>query len=846
MQQSQNSTYQKLYRKNRRLQELKNADIVKQDVAQYNLKRKLAEENAYDEGLDDEEVGSTTSIPKPMSLVLSELKCTGDERLVYSDLVSHARHELITKKQKRFCNATRDTDSYLRKVALFQLLDWQEDVQLFLENRESDRERIGSRGGMLCSDMGLGKTLNCLSYMLFDNQRCYRQTGNRYNGCTLIAVPNKLVIEGWISEIKSKWPPGTFQYHILHSSKNRLIDRAYIENGCDFLIVTYATIKAAYRHRLNQEAQRREMDVIQEEEDDEVEDEDEVLDEEVEEIEEEKKEEEAAASSPEARLKRQREQDYRSDILFNIRWKRVMADESHNFVNKRTFLFKAMMMLWALIKWVVTGTPIQNRLIDICSNFDFIGVPEVVPGVAHHSSIKDIDVSEEDRVKIREMLKIVMTRKLKSEINTMDSKMAMMPIIKTIRLIEFESLAEKVIYSMYATYGSRTWRSNLSNDDDMEDDDGVARRPVYKNTNIASILQLMMQLCMGVRIVDGLVLPHGMLTMGDEGELRLKETQHKEAILEMGRDTLTYTKDDNTLEYYASRLAKKTTFHYKSKSDTLLNVPDGYSLEYHRNLESGAASTTTVKDTDFVWDPFKKDKHFDLEHCEEDRETYTALYHTIYKDGAKKVMREAKKEKNRVKQAMIKHLVARTLRPPHYSTKNRHIIKYVLEEVPKDDKVIVFSNSNTALDCLERDLRAHGISSIVVNGKTPDNIERIATFKQGCPVNGPKVLLLSLKLGNVGLNICCANHIILLHPHWNPCTIQQAIDRAHRLGQLKNVYIVCFIMNDTIDLYVLNRAHDKKFMATSMIGDDVKEPDMATTKRIEQYAYSLYEYSITQ
>lgn len=861
--QPQNNTFLKLYRKNRRLHEAKSADLHKQDVAQQTLKRKLAEENAYDEGLDMEidcVARDVIAMPRPMSLVLSELKYLNDSRLVYSDLVSRGRHELTAKKEKRFCNQRRETSAYLTKRALFQLLDWQEDVHLFLESREADRERIGTMGLMLCSDMGLGKTLNVLSYMLYDNQRCFRQTGNRYNGCTLIAVPTQLIIAGWLTEIRSKWPEGSFEYYVLHSTKNRLISRVYIENCCDFIIVTYATIKASYRHYLKREAEKQQRtDVLVDEDEDEEEEEQEENDEDEEEEEdasEEVNERKGRIAEEESRAKRQRAQDHRSDLLFKTRWKRVIADESHNFVNKRTFLFRAMMALIALIKWVVTGTPIQNEgLTDICSNFDFIGVPEVVSGVSHHLSVKDIEVGEEDSDRIKDMLKVVMIRPLKSEINRLDSKMAMMPIIKTIKLIEFESLAEKVIYYMYTTYGSRNWRASLNQPYDDNQAKSVESDVTYKNTNIASILQLMMQICLGIRVVDGIVLPHGMLTMGHEDELRLKETRHREAVLEMPATSLKYGKDDNTLEYYASRLAKKTTFHYKNKSDTLLNVPDGYALQYHRNLASAPSVLPPEAHGDsFVWDPFRKDKHFDLTHSSLDREAYLAVYKELCdeeddqdQDGerARRLMKRAKKAKDHVKQAMIAHIVARTLRRPHYSTKNRHVIKHIREEVPREDKVIVFANSICALEALERDLAASGISAIMVNGKTRDNIDRITAFKEGCPVNGPKVLLLSLKLGNAGVNITCANHIIFLHSWWNPNMIQQAIDRAHRLGQLKTVYITHLIMNNTIDLYVLNRSHDKKFISASIMSRD-KQEDLATTKRIEEYAYSLYEYSLTQ
>merc|ERR1739842_11572 len=51
--------------------------------------------------------------------------------------------------------------------------------------------------------------------------------------------------------------------------------------------------------------------------------------------------------------------------------------------------------------------------------------------------------------------------------------------------------------------------------------------------------------------------------------------------------------------------------------------------------------------------------------------------------------------------------------------------------------------------------------------------------------DSPMVMLLSLRAGGVGLNLNCANHMILMDPAWNPSTEDQCFDRIHRLGQTK-------------------------------------------------------------
>lgn len=803
-----NDKFLTLLKKNRRQCDRLNAQTLQIDTERARLKRKLQNDDAYDEGsviITEEEV-----VAKPMSLVLYEMKHSDDPRLVYSDLVSRGRHQLTVKRQKKWC--ANEAEAYLKKQPECELLDWQQNAMAAIDARESDTANIGSKGVMLCLDMGLGKTIITLAYILYDNQRCFRQTGSRYNGCTLIPVPGKLLIDGWITEALTKWPANSFEYHVLYSSKNRQISRVYIENCCDFMLVTYATIKAAYRYKYG------DGDEDDEEEDDDSEESD----------------NEGEGEEPVKVNKARAAQEYKYEILYRTQWKRIVPDESHHFVNEKTRLFKAMMALKSDIKWVVTGTPIQNKLSDICASFNFIGIPQSVN--------RDVDITDEEKAQIKETLKVVMIRKLKSELNGKDSKLVMMPIVKTIKLIEFESIQEKAIYYMYATYGTRHLRESI----------GDHHHQQKNSNNIASILQLMIQLCIGMRIVKDLVLPRGLLTLGDEEELQLKETLYKEELFNDEDAEQLYSPNDNTLEYYGSHFDKKTTLGYKSSSvNNLVNIPDGYHFEYTRSLHTvkreGEEADEPSKEDSFVWDPFRVDPNFDLSpNCTEDRAEYQRIYDTLCSEGIESAHTLRTKKNSRKTRAMVKHLMERTLRMPHYSSKNRHIIRYI-QEIPLDDKAIVFSNSIRGLECLANDLSLHGLDVIMVNGTTKDNTERIREFKEG-PV---RVLLLSFKLGNVGLNITCANHIIFMHPWWNPHMVEQAADRVHRLGQRKTVYIVHFIMNHTIDLYVLNLSHDKKFMTSSMMSTQSLPMDRLvlagdTKKEKERYAYNLYEYSISQ
>ena len=60
------------------------------------------------------------------------------------------------------------------------------------------------------------------------------------------------------------------------------------------------------------------------------------------------------------------------------------------------------------------------------------------------------------------------------------------------------------------------------------------------------------------------------------------------------------------------------------------------------------------------------------------------------------------------------------------------------------------------------------------------------------------VMLMSLKAGNLGLNMVAACHVILLDLWWNPTTEDQAVDRAHRIGQTRPVTVTRITIKDTV------------------------------------------------
>merc|ERR1712151_887648 len=72
-----------------------------------------------------------------------------------------------------------------------------------------------------------------------------------------------------------------------------------------------------------------------------------------------------------------------------------------------------------------------------------------------------------------------------------------------------------------------------------------------------------------------------------------------------------------------------------------------------------------------------------------------------------------------------------------------------------------------------------------------------------------QIILCSLKAAGTGLNLTVADHVLLLDPWWNPSVEDQALDRAHRLGQRRPVRCLRFVAERTVEERIL-RVHDQK------------------------------------
>lgn len=122
------------------------------------------------------------------------------------------------------------------------------------------------------------------------------------------------------------------------------------------------------------------------------------------------------------------------------------------------------------------------------------------------------------------------------------------------------------------------------------------------------------------------------------------------------------------------------------------------------------------------------------------------------------------------------------------------------QAIESGHKVLVFSQFVKMLGLIENRLQAEGVQYCYLDGATKDRLGQCEKFNRSKDI---PVFLISLLAGGTGLNLTGADMVMHYDPWWNPAVEDQATDRAHRIGQKKNVYVMKMIASGSIEEKVL-------------------------------------------
>jgi len=149
--------------------------------------------------------------------------------------------------------------------------------------------------------------------------------------------------------------------------------------------------------------------------------------------------------------------------------------------------------------------------------------------------------------------------------------------------------------------------------------------------------------------------------------------------------------------------------------------------------------------------------------------------------------------------------------------KFKALTEMVDEIISEDHKVLIFSQFVQMLQIIRRNFDAKGIAYSYLDGSTKDRQKAVDDFQTREDI---RIFLISLKAGGTGLNLTAADYVIHYDPWWNPAVEMQATDRAHRIGQTRQVFVYKLITKDSVEEKIVKLQQRKKKLVESLISTE--------------------------
>ncbi|XP_042901468.1 chromatin-remodeling ATPase INO80 isoform X1 [Parasteatoda tepidariorum] len=146
-------------------------------------------------------------------------------------------------------------------------------------------------------------------------------------------------------------------------------------------------------------------------------------------------------------------------------------------------------------------------------------------------------------------------------------------------------------------------------------------------------------------------------------------------------------------------------------------------------------------------------------------------------------------------------------------------------------RVLIYSQMTRMIDILEDYMcyRKHTYMRLDGSSKIADRRDMVADFQTRSDIF---VFLLSTRAGGLGINLTAADTVIFYDSDWNPTVDQQAMDRAHRLGQTKQVTVYRLVCQGSIEERILQRAREKSEIQRMVISGGNFKPDTLKPKEV--------------
>ncbi|KAJ5769552.1 hypothetical protein N7520_004111 [Penicillium odoratum] len=631
------------------------------------------------------------------------------------------------------------------------------------------KEESNHKGGILADDMGLGKTIQTIALMVA------RPPTDPDRHPTLIVAP-KALMEQWRLEIGRHVKPGRHQLSVFvfHGLTRQVPWREL--RKYDVIITTFGTLTA--NHKIILRAEK-----LQEE-------------------------------NKDASIVRQVRD---GAVLYSSasKWHRVILDEAQNIKNPLAKSTKACCKLDATYRWCLTGTPMMNRLEDFQSLLGFLKIrPYNNKEKFKRTFVKPIKNGwGEDNVmkQLRVLVKSVCLRRTKK------TKIDGQPILQ---------LPPKVIEKIHVVFNEE---EKGMYDELSSNSQNQIRRYLNAGTlgkNYSHVLVLLLRLrqaCDHPLLINGFNNANSTVVQGVDlvANAKLLDTQTVERIKNNEDD------DDGTCPICMDSVENAVIYipcGHSLCSECFARISDPAQLAHQDTAgmikcQNCRGQVDPCKVTDAI--SFKKAHHDGesepvVEESEQsevsDSDEYDSDTET---DGSGKKRKKrslaelrAAAQKNKAEKAKYLRRLEKSYTPSAKITKAMEILQ-ANEDRGSNEKTIIFSQFTSLLDLLEIPILQKGWLHVRFDGSMniADRNKSVAAFTD---MPECKIMLVSLKAGNAGLNLVAASHVILFDPFWNPYVEDQAIDRAHRIGQTRDVFVHRLLIEDTVEDRIIELQEKKR------------------------------------
>ncbi|ODV59248.1 translocase ULS1 ASCRUDRAFT_37902 [Ascoidea rubescens DSM 1968] len=647
-----------------------------------------------------------------------------------------------------------------------------------------------NKGGFLADDMGLGKTIQIMA-LIFNNPPESTATTSK----TSLIVGPVALLKQWEAEFALKTKPqhqlNVFVFHSGDKLKSFRQTKKY-----DIILVSYGTLASEFKKHfsdvLRQSRVSKKAHVL---------------------------------PTPGTGGEDYKSPFYSKDAIFY----RIVLDEAHLIKNKLTQSSKACAVLRAEYRWCLTGTPMQNTVEDLYSPIRFLKIKPYCEEKNFRDKIaiplKNINkngpmatqIFEKQNAmkRVQALLKAILLRRTK------DSKIDGQPILKlppkiiikeTIKMEADELDFYNDISSLSARHAKRILDHKITGYD-----------------NILTLLLRLRQACCHEILVE----------IGDRlSQLKSEDVSNESdgnaafILRNMGRAVKRLTQNvvDKIKNMVEEGLTCSVCYDEILTSNAIFLSPCGHTCckdccdEYFRQHGEVSDSTELIsakcpdcqslcrKQDCFNYPAF-------LKYSESQRRNQS-IQVTELESEAKELFLKYVNLSNSVQMKVFSDVFKERSGYIILSAKMKKCLEVIknIELKHPDEKILVFSQFTLFFELLTKVLMENDIEFLRYDGSMSMNT-RDDTVRRFYTDSSKKLMLISLKAGNVGLTLTCASHVIIMEPFWNPYVEEQAMDRVHRIGQMKTVYVHQILVENTVEDRIIQLQEKKRSLVNSALNE---------------------------